>query len=152
MLCVCQCTSRCTRNSLHVHLCKLHDVNCIHACCSPAPLQLYVDKVRLDETQPAGFDLVKSLVDVGDVVGVSGAGLKRTDKGELSVIAGERREQGHMYDMHNVHMMGAFACSSQGAIGERAFYRLSMIPASWFSWVDAHTAVDVDDASGPPSW
>lgn len=49
--------------------------------------QLYVDKARLEESQPGGFDLLKSLVDVGDVVGASGS-VKRTEKGELSVVAG----------------------------------------------------------------
>lgn len=48
-------------------------------------VQLYVEKTRLDEKQEGGFDLVKSLVDVGDIIGASG-GIKRTDKGELSVL------------------------------------------------------------------
>lgn len=49
-------------------------------------VQLYIDRARLDEQQPGGFDLVKGLVDVGDIVGCAG-GVKRTDKGELSVVA-----------------------------------------------------------------
>ncbi|MEW5299794.1 MAG: hypothetical protein WDW36_002772 [Sanguina aurantia] len=49
-------------------------------------IQLYVDKVRLDEAQPGGFDLLKSSIDVGDIVGSSG-GIKRTEKGELSVVS-----------------------------------------------------------------
>lgn len=49
-------------------------------------MQLYIDRARLDEQQPGGFDLVKGLVDVGDIVGCAG-GVKRTDKGELSVVA-----------------------------------------------------------------
>ncbi|PNW82829.1 hypothetical protein CHLRE_06g296250v5 [Chlamydomonas reinhardtii] len=49
-------------------------------------IQLYVEKAGLDAQQPGGFDLVKGLVDVGDIVGCTG-GLKRTDKGELSVVA-----------------------------------------------------------------
>ncbi len=48
-------------------------------------LQLYVDRARLDEKQPGGFDLLKGLVDVGDIVGATGT-LKRTEKGELSVV------------------------------------------------------------------
>ena len=48
--------------------------------------QLYVDRARLDEHQPGGFDLVKGLVDVGDIVGAKGT-VKRTEKGELSVVA-----------------------------------------------------------------
>lgn len=48
--------------------------------------QLYVDKVRLDEAQPGGFDLLKSSIDVGDIVGSSG-GIKRTERGELSVVS-----------------------------------------------------------------
>lgn len=47
-------------------------------------IQLYVDKSRL-ETGADGFKQLKSLIDVGDFVGASGT-LKRTDKGELSVI------------------------------------------------------------------
>ncbi|KAJ9534274.1 hypothetical protein QJQ45_007049 [Haematococcus lacustris] len=48
-------------------------------------IQLYVDKVRLEEGQPQGFDAMKATVDVGDIVGASG-GIRRTDKGELSVV------------------------------------------------------------------
>ena len=47
--------------------------------------QLYVDRARLDEKQPGGFDLLKGLVDVGDIVGATGT-IKRTEKGELSVV------------------------------------------------------------------
>lgn len=52
----------------------------------PLCLQLYVERDRLEEGQAGGFGLLKSSVDVGDIVGVSG-GIKRTDKGELSVVA-----------------------------------------------------------------
>ena len=45
-----------------------------------------MDRARLDESQPGGFDLVKGLLDVGDIVGASGT-VKRTEKGELSVVA-----------------------------------------------------------------
>jgi hypothetical protein len=45
-----------------------------------------VDKARLDEAQPGGFELLKTLIDVGDIVGASGS-IKRTEKGELSVVA-----------------------------------------------------------------
>lgn len=44
-------------------------------------IQLYCEKERLADDQ---FDLLKSLVDIGDIVGASGS-IKRTDKGELSV-------------------------------------------------------------------
>ena len=50
--------------------------------------QLYVDRARLEEQQPGGFDALKNLFDVGDIVGARG-GLKRTEKGELSVLATE---------------------------------------------------------------
>lgn len=50
-----------------------------------AQIQLYVDRARLDEKQEGGFDLVKSLVDVGDIIGAAGS-IKRTEKGELSVV------------------------------------------------------------------
>ncbi|GLC46831.1 hypothetical protein PLESTB_001798700 [Pleodorina starrii] len=49
-------------------------------------IQLYVDRNRLDACQPDGFSAVKGLVDVGDIVGCSGT-VKRTEKGELSVVA-----------------------------------------------------------------
>ncbi|GLI63518.1 hypothetical protein VaNZ11_006503 [Volvox africanus] len=49
-------------------------------------IQLYIDRNRLDEAQPEGFNTVKGLVDVGDIVGCSGT-IKRTEKGELSVVA-----------------------------------------------------------------
>jgi lysyl-tRNA synthetase class II len=52
---------------------------------TPPLLQLYVEKALLEEAQPGGFDTIKTTIDVGDIIGVSG-GLKRTDKGELSVM------------------------------------------------------------------
>lgn len=48
-------------------------------------IQLYVDKSRLEEGADA-FKRLKNLIDVGDIIGVTG-GLRRTDKGELSVVA-----------------------------------------------------------------
>lgn len=48
-------------------------------------IQLYVDKSRLEEG-PEAFKRLKNLIDVGDIIGVTG-GLRRTDKGELSVVA-----------------------------------------------------------------
>ena len=48
-------------------------------------IQLYVDKSRLD-AGGAGMKELKNLVDAGDFVGVRG-GLRRTDRGELSVVA-----------------------------------------------------------------
>ncbi|KAK9840830.1 hypothetical protein WJX81_007652 [Elliptochloris bilobata] len=53
-------------------------------------VQLYVDRATLDAAQPGGFSELKALVDVGDIVGVHG-GVKRTDKGELSVVASQLR-------------------------------------------------------------
>jgi lysyl-tRNA synthetase class 2 len=54
-------------------------------------IQLYMEKSLIDESMPANgsedspFEDLKSLVDVGDIIGVRG-GIKRTDKGELSVL------------------------------------------------------------------
>lgn len=48
-------------------------------------IQLYVDRKVLEESQEGGFKMFKNLVDAGDIVGVEG-GLRRTDKGELSVV------------------------------------------------------------------
>lgn len=48
-------------------------------------IQLYVDRSRLAGGAD-GMKLLKNLVDTGDFVGVRG-GLRRTDKGELSVVA-----------------------------------------------------------------
>jgi lysyl-tRNA synthetase class 2 len=50
----------------------------------PRPAQLYVDKARLDAGQAGGWELLKNSLDIGDIVG-AGGGIKRTDKGELSV-------------------------------------------------------------------
>ena len=49
-------------------------------------VQLYVDRSALDERREGSFAEVKSLVDVGDIVGCRG-GVRRTEKGELSVAA-----------------------------------------------------------------
>ena len=48
-------------------------------------IQLYVDKKTLEEGQEGSFAEFKNLIDTGDIVGVEG-GLRRTDKGELSVV------------------------------------------------------------------
>lgn len=48
-------------------------------------IQMYVDKKMLEERQEGGFKMFKNLVDAGDIVGIEG-GLRRTDKGELSVV------------------------------------------------------------------
>jgi len=48
-------------------------------------IQLYVDKKTLDEQHEGGFAEFKNLIDTGDIVGVEG-GLRRTDKGELSIV------------------------------------------------------------------
>jgi aspartyl/asparaginyl-tRNA synthetase len=48
-------------------------------------IQLYVDKSRL-QGGAGDMKLLKSLVDAGDFLGVRG-GLKRTERGELSVTA-----------------------------------------------------------------
>ncbi len=47
---------------------------------------MYVDKATLEDGQPGGYAELKSLVDIGDILGASGR-MKRTDKGELSVMA-----------------------------------------------------------------
>jgi hypothetical protein len=49
-------------------------------------VQIYVDKARLEAAQPGGFAMLKGSVDVGDIVGATGS-VKRTEKGELSVVA-----------------------------------------------------------------
>mmetsp|Transcript_14646 Transcript_14646/g.35862 ORF Transcript_14646/g.35862 Transcript_14646/m.35862 type:complete len:688 (+) Transcript_14646:60-2123(+) len=54
-------------------------------------IQLYMEQSLINDNMPvadgeeAPFEDLKSLVDVGDIIGVSG-GIKRTDKGELSVL------------------------------------------------------------------
>lgn len=58
---------------------------CNHAWCF---LQLYIEAATLDAVSEGAFERLKSMVDVGDIVGASG-GMKRTDKGELSVAAAE---------------------------------------------------------------
>jgi len=51
-------------------------------------IQLYLDKKKIEaemaEIDPAAFDHLKQLTDMGDFLGVKGS-IKRTDKGELSV-------------------------------------------------------------------
>jgi lysyl-tRNA synthetase class 2 len=70
-------------------------------------VQLYVDKARLDaeageggaspSSDPSttsvasGFAAVKSLVDAGDIVGATGCRVRRTDRGELSVVVDDVR-------------------------------------------------------------
>lgn len=49
-------------------------------------VQLYVEKARMEEAAEGSFDQLKSVIDVGDIVGAAG-GVKRTEKGELSVTA-----------------------------------------------------------------
>ena len=51
----------------------------------PPPLQLYIERSTVDAAAPEAFAGFKALVDSGDIVGVRG-GIKRTDKGELSVV------------------------------------------------------------------
>ncbi len=49
-------------------------------------IQLYLDKKHMSQTMsPEAFETVKKLTDVGDWIGATGT-LKRTDKGELSVV------------------------------------------------------------------
>lgn len=55
-------------------------------------LQVYVDKARLEANQPDGFASLKNLFDIGDIIGARGS-VKRTDKGELSVVAEELQVQ-----------------------------------------------------------
>jgi lysyl-tRNA synthetase class 2 len=47
-------------------------------------IQLYIDKEFINNEKENSFSNIKSLVDVGDWIGVSGT-LRRTDRGELSV-------------------------------------------------------------------
>eukprot|EP00879_Flechtneria_rotunda_P009386 GHRR01009828.1.p1 GENE.GHRR01009828.1~~GHRR01009828.1.p1 ORF type:complete len:483 (+),score=163.21 GHRR01009828.1:201-1649(+) len=51
-------------------------------------VQLYVDKACLEQQQPGRFAQLKNLFDIGDIVGAKGS-VKRTDKGELSVLASD---------------------------------------------------------------
>lgn len=51
-------------------------------------MQIYLDKARLEAAQPGAFSQLKNLLDIGDIVGAKGS-IKRTDKGELSVLADE---------------------------------------------------------------
>ena len=51
-------------------------------------MQIYVDKSRLEAGQPGGFGQLKNLLDIGDIVGAKGS-VKRTEKGEISVVASE---------------------------------------------------------------
>ena len=48
-------------------------------------IQLYCDKARMGD---AAFEAVKSSFDVGDIIGATGP-VKRTEKGELSIVATE---------------------------------------------------------------
>lgn len=49
-------------------------------------VQLYLEKTALDSAAPDSFKHLKTYLDIGDIVGVTGP-MKRTDKGELSVVA-----------------------------------------------------------------
>jgi lysyl-tRNA synthetase class 2 len=49
-------------------------------------IQLYLDKAAMEAEREGSFAEFKSLLDVGDIVGVTGT-LRRTEKGELSVVA-----------------------------------------------------------------
>jgi len=51
-------------------------------------IQLYLEQEAINKAGPEAFDDLKTLADVGDFLGVKGA-LKRTDKGELSVMVTE---------------------------------------------------------------
>lgn len=48
------------------------------------PIQLYLEKATLEAASPGAFGQLTSLVDAGDLIGVTGT-LRRTDRGELSV-------------------------------------------------------------------
>jgi len=74
-------------------------------------LQLYVEKARLEEAAEGSFDQLKSIMDVGDIVGVEG-GLKRTEKGELSVVATQLQvsmRPNSMFSGH--HRVAALGCA-----------------------------------------
>lgn len=47
-------------------------------------IQLYLERTALDASAPDSFKHLKTFLDIGDIVGVSGP-MKRTEKGELSV-------------------------------------------------------------------
>ncbi|CAD7702518.1 unnamed protein product [Ostreobium quekettii] len=49
-------------------------------------IQLYIEKKQLEDSQPGGYQQLKKLIDVGDIVGVRG-GIRKTERGELSVVA-----------------------------------------------------------------
>eukprot|EP00276_Gloeochaete_wittrockiana_P005827 CAMPEP_0184669940 /NCGR_PEP_ID=MMETSP0308-20130426/79773_1 /TAXON_ID=38269 /ORGANISM="Gloeochaete witrockiana, Strain SAG 46.84" /LENGTH=639 /DNA_ID=CAMNT_0027116435 /DNA_START=81 /DNA_END=2000 /DNA_ORIENTATION=+ len=53
-------------------------------------IQLYLDKLKIEEGMGSdqAFERLKTLIDVGDILGVKGT-LKRTDKGELSIVVSE---------------------------------------------------------------
>lgn len=54
-------------------------------------IQLYLDKGKIEASmvnQPDAFAHLKQLTDAGDILGVKGS-IKRTDKGELSVVVSE---------------------------------------------------------------
>ncbi len=54
-------------------------------------IQLYLDKGKIEASmvnQPDAFTHLKQLTDAGDILGVKGS-IKRTDKGELSVVVSE---------------------------------------------------------------
>ncbi len=61
------------------------DTHTQHLQHTPITTQLYFDKAALEAALPGGFTELKNLVDIGDIVGATG-GVKRTDKGELSVV------------------------------------------------------------------
>ncbi|EIE27769.1 lysyl-tRNA synthetase [Coccomyxa subellipsoidea C-169] len=49
-------------------------------------IQIYLDKAVLDAAEEDTFKSLKGLIDAGDIIGARG-GMKRTEKGELSLVA-----------------------------------------------------------------
>jgi hypothetical protein len=78
-------------NNLHFATCSMLMPQCQSLssfCLLPTLPQVYVDKARLEANQPGGFASLKNLFDIGDIIGARGS-VKRTEKGELSVVASE---------------------------------------------------------------
>lgn len=86
-------------------------------------IQLYVDKSRLADGADA-FKELKGLVDAGDFVGVQG-GLRRTDRGELSVVVNKLQVRSkpplhHLPALPTTKFYRACRGSSQLIAGPRA--------------------------------
>lgn len=81
---------------------------------------MYVDKARLEASQPGGFASLKNLFDIGDIVGARGS-VKRTEKGELSVVADE---------LQVCSVVQTASTTATSAAAMRAV--LQNVPCTWF--------------------